>query len=125
MFALLEEVELHIKNARISADEALGAIIDAAFALKRGTMPNLDQLNAKIAELKQAIIDDEAQDDANEAALQKVIDDLQAKIDAGEQADFQEQIAALEEIKGLLHSSKTTEEPAPEGEPGTGTIQPE
>lgn len=79
-------------------------------------MKTIDELNAKIAELKQAVADDEEQDAQNEAALQTVITDLQAKLDAKD-VDFQAQIDALDEIKSSLRapgSSGSTDAGTPE-----------
>jgi hypothetical protein len=65
-------------------------------------MANVQQLNDKIAELEQAVKDDEAQDDANEAALKAVIADLQSQVAAG--VDLQPQIDALNAVMANLHA---------------------
>jgi hypothetical protein len=80
-------------------------------------MKTVDELNAKLAELQDAVKTDEEQDDANAAALQAVITELQAKVD-GSTVDFSEQIDKLNEIMGLLHG------PAGATEPGTGAVEP-
>ena len=67
-------------------------------------MAGQKELADKIAELEQAITDDEAQDDANEAALNAVIVDLKAQLDAAQPIDTQPIIDQLEAIKGRLHA---------------------
>lgn len=106
---LFTEAATLTHRARIMADAALGSIIDAAHSTRR-FMKSIDELNTKIAELKQAIIDDEEQDAANEAALQQIITDLRAQVASGT-TDFEAQFNALEELKGQLKSptSATTD----------------
>ena len=62
------------------------------------------ELTAKIAELDQFVTDDEAQDDANDAALQAVIVDLKAQLAAAGPVDTQPLIDQLEAIRQKLHT---------------------
>ncbi len=76
-------------------------------------MADIAALNAKIAELNQAVLDDEAADDKNEADLNAVIVDLKAQLAAGTPIDTQPFIDALEAIKGNLHAPIVPPAPAP------------
>ncbi len=61
---------------------------------------DLAALTAEVAKLRQAVIDDEAADDKNEADLNAIIADLKAK----GTPDMQPTIDAIEEVIGNLHA---------------------
>jgi hypothetical protein len=103
LFSHLEEAA-HKHGIEIASVQSLTEYFTGFFtqSLER-IMADAKDLNAKIAELKQAVADDEAADDANEARLEAVIADLEAKLAAVPAADFQSQIDELNAIKASLH----------------------
>ncbi len=73
-----------------------GAVISCINSLMELLMPGMTELSAKIAELRQAITDDQTSDQAVVDRLDQVIADLKAG------ADTQAAIDALEEAKAQI-----------------------
>ena len=83
--------------------------------ITEGLMAGIEELQAKISELQQAVSDDEANDAETVAKLNITIQDLRDQVAAGQPVDTQPLIDQLEAIKASL---------VPADQSGLGTTPP-